>query len=44
MYINRKNNYKVYDSCDNLVRGNFSTYIEAFQYKQTFGNYNWYIK
>ena len=34
--------YKVYDSLGNLMK-KFSTYQAAITYKQTFGNYSWYI-
>ena len=34
--------YKVYDSLGNLM-GKFSTYQAATNYKQAFGNCQWYI-
>ena len=36
--------YKVYDSLGSLVRGGFTSYQAALNYKYTFGNNSWYIK
>lgn len=35
--------YKVFDSTNNLVRGGFSSYQDALNYKIVFGNSGWYI-
>ena len=37
-------NYKVYDSTGSLVRGGFSSYQAALEYKLTYGNSGWTIK
>lgn len=34
--------YRVYDSCGELVKY-FPTFMEALNYKITFGNSGWYI-
>ena len=36
--------YSVYDSYGHLVRGGFSSYRDALQYKEIFGNPSWTIK
>ena len=38
------NMYKVYDSMGNLVRGGFTSYQAASNYKLAYGNSNWTIK
>ena len=35
--------YKVFDSFGKLVRGNFTSYLDALSYKLSFGSYGWYI-
>lgn len=35
--------YKVYDSTGHLVRGGFTSYQDALQYKWCYGNSSWYI-
>ena len=35
--------YRVYDSTGSLVRGGFSSYQAAVNYKITYGNSSWYI-
>lgn len=37
-------NYKVYDSIGSLVRGGFSSYQAALEYKLTYGNSGWKIR
>lgn len=36
--------YYVYDSYGRLVRGDFSSYDLAFNYKVVYGNSNWKIR
>ena len=36
-------NYSIYDSTGHLVRGGFTSYQDAMNYKCTYGNYGWYI-
>ena len=36
--------YKVYDSTGRLVRGGFTSYQQANNYKMAYGNYGWTIK
>ena len=36
--------YRIYDSTGSLVRGGFSSYQAALEYKLTYGNSGWTIK
>lgn len=35
--------YRVYDSYGNLVRGGFTSYQIALEFKYIYGNPSWYI-